>query len=164
MTSSELNKELKNLQHERNQILEMEENAALFIAAITENVNDVRPEYSLPETDDRLIQLEKQIREIKHRLNVFNSTYVIDELGMTIDEVLVFLPQQKQRVDKLSQYARQPAKKRITDRYGSRSNLVEYEYANYSQDEANRLYMQANEQLSKAQIALDRVNSTVEIG
>lgn len=163
MTSAELNKELKKLQHERTQILEMEEHAALFIAATNENVNDLRPEYNLLETNDRLIQLEKKIREIKHRLNVFNSTYVIDELSMTIDEVLVFLPQQKQRVDKLAQYAKHPAKQRWLDRYASRNSLVEYEYANYAQDEANRLYTEASEQLSKAQIALDRVNSTVEI-
>ena len=163
MTSAELNKELKKLQYERAQILGMEEQSALFVAATTENVDDLRPEYNLLEVDERLIRLEKKIREIKHRINVFNTTYVIDELGMTIDEVLVFLPQQKQRLDKLAQYAKHPAKQRWVDRYAPRTNLVEYEYANYSLDEVNRLYSEANELLIKAQIALDRVNSTVEI-
>ena len=163
MTSAELNKELKKLQHERTRILALEESSALFVAATTENAEELRPEYSLVETDSQLIQLEKKIREIKHQLSVFNSTYVIDELGMTIDEVLVFLPQQNERVDKLAQYARHPLRMRHIDRFGARTNMVEYEYANYSLDEANRLYNEASEELTKAQIALDRVNSTVEI-
>ena len=190
MTSAELNKELKKLQHERTRILALEESSALFVAATTENAEELRPEYSLEEEcplckgfrlrndilnatidgttwkdllSTSFAELEKKIREIKHQLSVFNSTYVIDELGMTIDEVLVFLPQQNERVDKLAQYARHPLRMRHIDRFGARTNMVEYEYANYSLDEANRLYNEASEELTKAQIALDRVNSTVEI-
>ncbi len=163
MTSAELNKELKKLQYERGQILELERLSHCFVAATTENVEEIRPDYDLLATNDELEKLEKEIRGIKHRLNVFNTTQVVEELGMTIDEVLVYLPQQSARVDKLSGMAKQMPKRRFTDRYGSRSNLIEYEYSNYDRAEAQRLYDDANQDLVRAQIALDKVNTTVEV-
>ena len=163
MTSAELNKELKKLQSERNRILQLEEATSLFVAAITEKVEELRPDYDLRATDEALLEKEKQIREIKHRLNVFNSTHMVEELGMTIDEVLVYLPQQSERVAKLADMAIHTARKRCSDRYGSRTNLVEYEYANFNQAEAQRLYDAAHRNLVRAQIALDRVNTTVNV-
>ena len=164
MTSAEMNKNLKKLQSERGQILELERVTSLFVAAVTENIDEIRQEYDLRATDEALIGKEKEIREIKHRLNVFNSTYVIEELGMTIDEVLVYLPQQSERVAKLADLAKHTAKTRLVDRYGSRnSNLIEYEYANYSREEAQRLYDAAYRDLVRAQIALDKANTTVDI-
>ena len=163
MTSAELNKQLKKLQCERGQLLELEQMSACFVAATTENVEEIRPEYDLLATNDTLIKLEKEIREIKHRLNVFNSTHVVEELGMTIDEVLVYLPQQSERVSKLARYAKHMPRMRCSDRYGSKTNLIEYEYANYSQADAQRLYETANDELVCAQIALDKANTTVDI-
>ena len=163
MTSAELNKDLKKLQSERSRILELEQMTSLFVAATTENVEEIRPEYDLPATDNVLEEKEKEIRRIKHRLNVFNSTYVIEELGMTIDEVLVYLPQQSERVSKLDKMAKHTSRLRCSDRYGARNNLIEYEYANYSQAEAQRLYEAAHKDLVRAQLALDKANTTVDI-
>lgn len=163
MTSAEMNKELKRLQYERGQILEQERQASSFVAATTEDLDEVRPEYDLPAVNEALAKTEKEIRGIKHRLNVFNSTYLIEDLGMTIDEVLVFLPQQSERVTKLAEFAKRAPRLRWSDRYGSRGNLIEYEYANYSRADAMRLYEEANSALVRAQIALDRVNTTVDI-
>ena len=64
MTSAELNKQLKKLQCERGQLLELEQMSACFVAATTENVEEIRPEYDLLATNDTLIKLEKEIREI----------------------------------------------------------------------------------------------------
>ena len=163
MTSAELNKELKKLQSERTRILQLEEMTSLFVAATTENVEEIRPEYDLRSTDEALLEKEKQIRAIKHRLNVFNSTHVIEELGMTIDEVLIYLPQQSERVSKLAGMAKHTSRQRCSDRYGSRNNLIEYEYANFDQAEAQRLYDAAHNELVRFQIALDRENTTVEV-
>ena len=163
MTSAELNKELKKLQSERSRILQLEGMTSLFVAATTENIEEIRPEYDLRSTNESLLEKEKQIREIKHRLNVFNSTHVIEELGMTIDEVLVYLPQQSERVSKLSGMAGRMSRQRCSDRYSSKTNLIEYEYANFDQAEAQRLYDAAHEDLIRAQVALDRENTTVEV-
>ena len=163
MTSAELNKQLKKLQSERNQILAAEQATAVFIAATTEKAEELRPEYDLLAVDSALTEKEREIREIKHRLNVFNATYVIEELGMTIDEVLVYLPQQSERVTKLAGMAGHLPRVRCPDRYGNRSNLIEYEYANFDREEAQRLYDEAHAALTRAQIALDKANTTVQI-
>jgi hypothetical protein len=163
MTSAELNKQLRKLQSERVQILERENQTCRFIAATTEDPEEVRPEYDLSATDAALAENEQEIRRIKHRLNVFNSTHRIEELGMTIDEVLVFLPQLSDRVKRLGRLAKCTSKTRLGDPYGNRSSLIEYQYANYSLAEAQRLYDQAQNELARAQIALDRVNTTVDI-
>ncbi len=163
MTSAELNKQLKKLQSERNHMLELERMTALFVAATTENVDEIRPEYDMPAVNEAIAQKEKEIRAIKHRLNVFNSTYLVEELGMTIDEVLVYLPQQSKRVETLTELARHTARQRCSDRYGSRTNLIEYEYANYDRDLAQRLYEEAHRDLVRAQLALDKANTTVDV-
>ena len=163
MTSAELNKELKKLQAERSQLIEQEELASMFLAATTENAEELRPEYDLQATNAALEEKEKKIREIKHRLNVFNSTFMVEELGMTIDEVLVYLPQQSERVAKLAKMAKHMPRQRYIEQYGSRTNIIEYEYANYSPADAKRLYETAQAELARAQIALDKVNTTVEI-
>ena len=163
MTSAELNKELKKLQNERNQIVELENMSALFVAATSEKIEEIRPDYDLAATDEALAAKEQEIRAIKHRLNVFNSSHRIEELGMTVDEVLVYLPQQSERVEKLAKLARHIPRQRCSDRYGSKSNLIEYEYANYSPAEAKRLYEKAQRELTHAQLALDRANTTVDI-
>lgn len=85
---------------------------ALFVAATTENVEEVRPEYDLSAVNATLAKKEQEIRELKHRLNVFNSTYLIEELGMTIDEVLVYLSQQSERVERLAKLAKHTPRQR----------------------------------------------------
>ena len=163
MTSAELNKNLKKLQHERSRILETEQMTALFVAATTEKVEEIRPEYDLAATDEALAGIEKEIRRIKHRLNVFNSTHMIEEIGMTVDEALVYLPQQSERVEKLAKLAGHTLRQRVADRYGSKSSLIEYEYANYDRALAQRLYEEAQNALSRVQLALDRTNTAVDI-
>ena len=163
MTSAELNKHLKKLQNERVQLLAAEETASLFVAATTENVEEIRPAYDLLATNEALAEKEREIRTIKHRLNVFNSTHVLKELGMTIDETLVYLPQQSERVAKLAKLVMHAPRERYIDRCSGRTNLIEYEYANYDKADAQRLYEAAQQDLSRAQIALDKANTTIDI-
>ena len=92
MTAAEAMKQLKQLQLKRKQILDEENETSKFIAAVTEDIDAVRPEYNFQFTKLDLDVVENNIRDLKHRLNVFNSTYMIPELGLTIDQVLVMMP------------------------------------------------------------------------
>ena len=42
---------------------------------------------------EQLADIEQKIRKLKHTINVFNTMTVIPEFGITIDEMLVYLPQ-----------------------------------------------------------------------
>ncbi len=44
----------------------------------------------------------------------------------------------------------------------SYSNLIEYKYANYDIKKASEDYFALSDELSKAQIALDKINNTIE--
>jgi len=163
MTSAELNKEIKRLQAERTALMERERKVRWYKAATTEDPESVKPEYDFVETTKRLMQIEEEIRELKHRLNVFNTTYRIPELGMTIDQILVYLPQLTGRIETLKAMAAHLPKARVDDRYGNRSALVEYEYTNYDPRIAQMRYDDLVLELSSVQLALDQVNNLVEV-
>ena len=87
---------------EQSSILLREENGKEFLAAVGEDIESVRPDYNFKETQNALDEIETKMRKLKHALNVFNSTTVIPEFGMTIDEMLVYIPQLTMRKNKLA--------------------------------------------------------------
>lgn len=101
-TSAEAGKLLKKLNDERASLLLREENSKDFLAAVGEDLESVRPDYNFATTQVALNEIETKIRKLKHALNIFNSTTVIPEFGMTIDEMLVYIPQLTIRKDKLA--------------------------------------------------------------
>ena len=163
MTSAELNKEIKRLQAERTALMDREKKVRWYKVATTEDPVLARPEYDFVETTNSLMQIEEKIRELKHRLNVFNTTYKFSEYGMTIDQILVYLPQLTCRIEALKAMVSHLPKSRVDDRYGNRSTLVEYEYANYDPRIVQLRYDDLVEELSGVQLALDWVNNTVEV-
>lgn len=163
MTSAELNKEIKRLQAERTALIEKEKKVRWYKAATTEDPESCKPEYDFVEVGKQLADIEKEIRTLKHTLNVFNSNYVVPELGITIDQVLVYLPQLTNRVEALRIMAAHLPRSRVEERYGSRSALVEYEYNNYDSRVVQATYEDLVAELSSVQLALDRANTTVDI-
>ncbi len=45
--------------------------------------------------------MEAKIRKLKHAINIFNATQTVDGFDMTIDELLVYIPQLTKRKSKL---------------------------------------------------------------
>lgn len=141
-TSAEAGKLLKKLNDERESILLREENGKEFLAAVGEDIESVRPDYNFKET--------------QNALNVFNSTTVIPEFGMTIDEMLVYIPQLTMRKNKLARMKDRLPKVREQTRVNS--SILDYRYLNYGVDEATAEYDKIADTLAKAQNALDAVN------
>ena len=112
LTSSEANKMIRQLKDQYRLLYTKEGSVCSFVAATTENVEDVRPTYSYEETAAKFDEIEQKIRRIKHALNLFNANTVIDGFDMTIDEMLVFLPQLSDRLRKLGIMISKPAKSR----------------------------------------------------
>ena len=95
------------------------------------------------------------MRKLKHAINVFNSTHIVDGFDMTIDEMLVYLPQLGTRKEMLTQMSKMLPRQRKDRDYNS-SNNIEYVYANYDiGDELERV----SDLYSRAQTALDTVNN-----
>ena len=84
---------------------------------------------------------------------------------MTIDQVLIYLPQLSERVRKLQNLGRELPRERLSGRdctFGSQ-HLVEYRFTNYDPEEALADGKAAEEELARIQTALDLVNSTMEL-
>ena len=160
-TSSEAVKLLNKLKVEENRIVLDESYSSVFKAATCENKDDVRPHYMIFETYDELNQIRRKIRIVKHAINVFNTTTEVED-GITIDEVLVLLPQLRERAELYKSMASKPPFVR-TRSYGSGQNsTIDYEYTNYEIEDAQKLYEETYERMSSLQLALDKVNSTVK--
>ena len=139
-TSAEAGKMLRKLMEEKSSIEMREHNGKEFLAAVGE---------------------ERKIRKLKHALNVFNSTTVIPEFDMTIDEMLVYIPQLTAKKNKLSSMKDKLPKVREQNRMNS--SILDYRYLNYDVVEVAAEYEKATDTLAKAQNALDAVNMTMTL-
>ena len=156
-TSSEANKLLRTLEAKRNSIQQREVKAASFVISVGENIEEVRPEYDFRKTQDEIAELNKKIRTVKHAINRFNVSHSVPGFDMTIDQVLVYLPQLSERVNKLKSMADTLPRERVES---FRMNTAEYSIANYDPKEVEGEYNKAQEELHALQLALDVINSS----
>ena len=159
-TSAEAAKLLRRLNEEHDALLELERQSASFVAAVSEDIESVRPKYDFVATQAKLAEIEAKIRKVKHALNVFNSTDTVPGFAMTIDQLLVYIPQLSQRKMKLRNMAGNLPKTRVKGRSAVNSAVIEYTYANYDVEAARAAADAAAEELARAQTALDKVNNT----
>ena len=156
MTSAEAAKLLRKLNDEQASLLAKEENCRQFLASVGEDVEACRPAYDYAETQAMLQDLEDQIRTLKHALNVFNVTTVVPGFDMTIDEMLVYIPQLTRAKAKLNTMKQVLPRTREMS-YGSQ--IIDYRYTNYDIAAVEADYDKITDELSRAQTALDKVNS-----
>ena len=151
-TSAQAAKLLRRLNDERETL------SREFNAAVGENVDAVRPAYSYADAQAAQRELEEKIRKLKHALNLFNATHVIPEFGITIDEMLVYIPQLTKRKSKLAEMKSKLPKYRVAE-LGRISNIIDYTYLNYDLSEVEADYARVSDELANAQLALDAINN-----
>ena len=88
MTSAQAAKELKRLNEQHTALLEKEQKACVFTAAIQEDIEQARPEYCYGNIQTALRIIEEKIISLKHSINQFNLTYMIEGFDMTIDQMV----------------------------------------------------------------------------
>lgn len=158
--SAQAAKLLSKLQQDFDQLAVFEANAKTFLASVGEDPESVRPEYDYKATKKELDALSAKIRKVKHAINAFNTTTVVPEFGITIDELLVYIPQLSAKKAKLRDMADTLPKTRENN-YG-KSNIIDYRFANYDIKQVKKDLDAVTEELSKAQLALDTINHSVE--
>ncbi|MBR4236351.1 MAG: hypothetical protein IKR85_09885 [Clostridia bacterium] len=159
-TSSQAAKVLRGLNQKRTDLLALEAKSSRFVAALEEDMESIRPPYDFAAVQAEIGALEKKIRALKHAISVFNLTTEVPGTGMTIDEVLVYLPQLAQRCEKLRGMQACLPKERSDASSYNQSNFIEYKIANYDIDAARAAYAAASNELSRVQLALDKANMT----
>lgn len=162
VNSAVANKILKKITEEYEALKVKEAHSKDFLASVNENPESIRPKYDFGKTQSELYAIEKKIRKIKHALNVFNANTIVPEFGISIDEMLVLIPQLTKQKSKLGAMKdRLPKMREKVVGYGANS-VIDYRYINYDIDEAQNEYIKISEKLTKAQLALDNVNTSIE--
>ena len=158
--SAQAAKLLSKLQQDFDRLAVLEANAKTFLASVGEDPESVRPEYDYEATKKELDALSAKIRKVKHAINAFNNTTVVPEFGITIDELLVYIPQLSAKKAKLRGMADALPKARENN-FG-KSNIIDYRYVNYDIKQVKADLDTVTEELSKAQLALDTINHSLE--
>lgn len=145
-------KHIKYLEEEKQRLLERERNNST-IDIVDEKEVQVEP-YEFAETRKAIGEIDTEIANIKHALNVFNTTQQI-EGGITIDKALVKLAQLNREL-----HVVQGLKMRPKESYeqGYRNSFLRK--VNYSLDEVNNYYKSLIKEIHTLQMAIDEANMT----
>lgn len=163
VTSSEASKLLRKINEEKNIALDNEHQSCIFNASIQEDIESVRPEYSYEETQQFIENCDRKIRILKHAINCFNTTQTVGDTGMTIDQVLVYIPQLTERKNRLFDMLSRLPKQRSSVLGMGNNTVIDYLYTNYSVDQAKEDYAKVSDELRTIQTALDLVNTTIKM-
>lgn len=161
VTSAEASKLLKKVMEEKDLLLESEAKSRSFNASLGEDIESVRPEYDYDETQSQLEALNLKIRVIKHAISCFNLTHTVGDSGMTIDQVLVYIPQLTEMRNRLYSMQNCLPKQRTSVGGIGANTVIDYRYTNYSVEQTRADYTRASDALRDIQTALDVVNTTV---
>jgi len=161
VTSAEASKMLRKVIDEKELCRVNENQSCTFNAALGENVEDVRPAYDYEETSRFLDLCNEKIRLIKHAINCFNAKQLVGDTGLTIDQVLVYIPLLTEKKNRLyNMQTTLPKKRRSVAGIGN-NTVIDYTYANYDVEKAKADYNAVFDELRKLQTELDVVNTTV---
>ena len=88
---------------------------------------------------------------------------MVGDSGMTIDQVLVYIPQLTEMRNRLYPMQNRLPKQRSSIGGIGSSTVIDYSYTNYSVERAKEDYRRISDELRKIQTALDLVNTTVKM-
>ena len=158
-TSAEAAKLLRKLNDDKTALETNENQSSTFKAAISEDIENARPEYNYSATQSAISDIESKIRKVKHAINSFNLTHEVPGFSMTVDQMLVYIPQLTQKKAKLSRMKSVLPKSRDYIRV---AGIIEYTYTNYDVKQAKKDYDAVSDELARAQTALDVLNNSVK--
>ena len=160
-TLQEAAKLLRTLNDQLTASRSLEEQQRSFVAATVENVEDVRPAYDYRKTAAEQEAIRQKIRTVKHAINVCNTVTAVPGFDMTIDQLLILIPQLTAEKNKLYTMMDRLPRQRVQGY--SKANLIEYDYANYDIEAVRADYDAVARRLISAQTTLDHLNSTVTL-
>ena len=159
-------KYIRVLEDEKENLLQKESKRSTYMAAFEEEPEV--PVYDYVATRRRIAEIDELVRKVRHALHAHNVTSVLSEFGMTVDEALIELAQLSAERRTLDGMRNRQQKERYDSydlNYGRRCgeqqrDVVEYVYANYDVDQAERDYQEIYRRIVDLQSAIDYSNQT----
>lgn len=160
ITSDGADKLIKQLDKEKQTLINMINERSSFVVAVTENVEDLRPEFDFNGTVEKIEKIEDRILEIKHARNEFNNVTILNSVGLTIDKALVRMAMINNQIRIFEGLANRMPKQRERDVYG-RGKEIEYNYVNYEISDAKKKVDKLTFELNEIKKELNFANSTM---
>lgn len=156
VTSAVANKMLKAFSEEKEYLLSLERESSVYVLADSEK--SAPPAYNYEEVQAKIDEIDAKVRDIKHAINVFNTTTMLGQIDITIDEALVEMAQLTRKKEKLDAMRKRLPKTRVNN--FRNANVIEYQYVNYDLDKVQKDYNAVCERITEIQVALDLANQT----
>ena len=129
-----------------------------FVVAVSEgNPEDLRPEFDFTGTVREIDCIDEKIRKIKHSRNIFNTTTLLPEETITLDEALVLMSMLNKNYTYFVKLGNRQAKERQSNTF---DNKIEYVYTNYDIQEVKNYGRTMYERMLELQSKINLVNST----
>ena len=161
LTSDGANKLLKKLETEKQMVLNSIDDLSVYIAAVTEKPEELKPKFDFNESMQKVEDLNKKIMCIRHARNKFNIETKLKN-GMTVDQALIKLAMLNKYVEKIKNMSTRQEKSRVrSSGFSARSNEIEYQYINYNLDDAKGKYEEIVDEIMSIQEELNLINTTL---
>ena len=149
---------IHSLEEERKQLVERINKLSTFVVAVSEgNPEELRPEFDFTGTVREIDCIDEKIRKIKHSRNIFNTTTLLPEETITLDEALVLMSMLNKNYAYFVKLGNRQAKERQSSTF---DNKIEYSYTNYDIQEAKNYGKTMYERMLELQSKINLVNST----
>ena len=158
LTSASAAKLIKRLENEKDRLVSIELKKSTYVLAQGEECDP--PTYDYRETVERIDELDRTIRRVRHALHLFNAQTVIPEEDITVDEALIQLAQMNGKLRRLERLREIEPKMRLDSGMFGGKGMIEYRYANFDTKEAFADYEALYRRISDLQLRLDLVNQT----
>lgn len=157
MNSDYANKLCKKLVEEEKSILSYESTARTY--SHTPSEKPTIPAYSFQETETKLREVRGKIAGLKRAINKFNTSEILENYGITIDQALFQMSVMHGDKARLAEMLQIPEVVRSRE-YGSKEPDITHR--NFSVDEVQTRYDELCEDLMKLQQAINIANLTIE--
>ncbi|MBQ4258320.1 MAG: hypothetical protein II713_04890 [Clostridia bacterium] len=155
INSDTANKLIKNYKAEIEALLILESQGTTYSYAPGEE--PIIPEYSFRKTQEELHSLEEKTLRLSHAVAVFNSTTVLPEYSVTLDEAIGRMSRLNEEKKRLYALLQIPEKKRERSYGGGDADIT---CRNFDQAEVRAAYNQVTKDLMALQQAINIANLT----
>ena len=148
LTSAGANKMIKAWNEDLEGLLKKEEAESRTTYGINEE--PLPANYDFARMQQQMDALNQKIAVLRHAVNVFNTTTVLEGFGFTIDEALVRMAMLTKKKQRLAQMKQVPSLVRTSP------------CRNYDAEQVEQEYRRVSDQLTALQLTLDRANLLLE--
>jgi len=152
--NTEIMKDIKQLELERNELLDYERDN--YYVEYTQGEKIISSDYDYKKVQMKLEAYDTELRRLRGLLAYSNVTTIVDGFDMTISEALFYLNQLKYMENRL----RQMVNKKELTRKVVYDGKIEYKMLNFKPSDALEDYTKVKEMIPKLQMAIDRTNLT----